>query len=119
MAVENLAELAIARWGEEGADFALVHFSQNAQSIERAFFFRTDGFFAHGEKLLGGLAHCGNHQDGFSGQCSPDDSCDAFHGGRRLERRAAEFHYDHAAITMKTPLLRTADPSFALQRAQE
>ena len=55
----------------------------------------VDGGGGDGQQLVGGLAHGRNHHHGPALRARFDDAGDAFDGGGRFHRRAAEFHDDH------------------------
>ena len=99
MAIENPVQVGLPFLRKQGADLPLVHFAESAQPFERLVLLSRGGLFSHGQKLLRGLAHCGNDHHGFAGKLAPDDSGDAFNGGGRFHGGAAEFHDNHFAIT--------------------
>ena len=55
------------------------------------------------QQAVGGLAHGRNHHHRPAREARFDDRRHPFDGGRRFDRRAAEFHHDHCVVQSRNP----------------
>src|SRR2546425_7943445 len=114
MLLDDAIQFALIGWQNQGPCLAQVELPQLGDSRQRLIAPSSDCLAANGKQLVRGPSHGRNHDDGPAVQARLDDRGDSVGGGRRLPRRAPQFHYPPQLTTPPERIpsaLRTAAPA--------